>query len=197
MVLKKKWVIKPQEIRIEKMGEAHIDALEGFCSYEGELEDFLKEDALAQQKQHISVTYLWFKRKTHELIGYITLCPDCVKTKNLKEGLAKKIRDKGISYKSLPTLKIGRLCVSDTFLRKGVGTLMIQFAVHKAIDMNFNVGCRFLYLDAKRNKDNSRDVIHFYKKIGFELYKNRNGRETPMYLDLVPFIKMRESTNNQ
>jgi len=199
MVEFKKEAIIPQEIRIEKLNEAHSDAIDSFCSYEKELEDFLKEDALMQQNQHISATYLWFHRKTHQLIGYITLCPDCVKTKNLSKELSEKLKNKGVSYKSLPTLKIGRLCVHDIFLRKGIGKLMVQFALHKAINMNFNVGCRFLYLDAKRNKDKSKDVIHFYKKLKFEFYKNKdkNISLTPMYLDIAPFIKIKNSTNNQ
>jgi len=121
--------IKPEEIRIEKLGEVHLEKIKPFNSYEPELVDFLMEDALNQQKRKISVTYLWFKRDTDEFIGYITLSPDCVKLKRIDERLAQRFRDKGINYKSLPALKIGRLCVDDTFLRKGVGTLMIQFAI--------------------------------------------------------------------
>ena len=176
--------IKPEEIRIEKLGEVHLEKIKPFNSYEPELVDFLMEDALNQQKRKISVTYLWFKRDTDEFIGYITLSPDCVKLKRIDERLAQRFRDKGINYKSLPALKIGRLCVDDTFLRKGVGTLMIQFAIGIAKEICGHAGCRFLYLDAKRNPDKSKDVIHFYKNVGFELYKERDSKETPMYMDL-------------
>jgi len=111
--------IRPDELRVEKIGEPHRQVLETFQSYEPELLDFLKQDSLKQQERKISVTYLWFLRETNELVAYVTLCPDCVKLKNISEELSKTFRDKGINYKSLPALKIGRLCVSDKFLRRG------------------------------------------------------------------------------
>jgi len=189
MIFQKEGKIKPTELRIEKITAVHKNFLEKFQSYEKELEDFLKEDALEQQERNISVTYLWFLRESNELVAYITLSPDCIKLKNINQELSQKFRDKGINYRSLPALKIGRLCVDDKFLRKGIGTLLIQFTINKAYEMSKNVGCRFIYLDAKRNKDKSKDVIHFYKKMGFELYKDRNNKETPMYLDIYPLIK--------
>lgn len=190
----KKEKIKAEQLRIEKISESHKRYLDDFQSYESELMDFLKEDALNQQQRKISVTYLWFLRDTNELVAYITLCPDCIKLKGISEDLAKKFRDKGINYKSLPALKLGRLCVDEKYLRKGIGSLLIQFAIHLANEVGQKVGCRFLYLDAKRNSDSSKDAIHFYKQMGFEIYKSRDNKETPLYMDLFPFIK--ESTDN-
>ena len=46
-------------------------------------------------------------------------------------------------------------------------------------------GCRFITLDAKRNEKRELDSIHFYKKLGFEVLKERNKGTMPMYLDLV------------
>ncbi len=189
MLFKKSNKIKPEELRIEKIGEPHKQCMEKFQSYESELMEFLKEDALKQQERKISVTYLWFLRETNELVAYITLCPDCIKLKNIDENLAKTFRDKGINYKSLPALKIGRLCVTDNFLRRGIGTLLIQFTIKKAKEVSDNVGCRFLYLDAKRNRDSKKDVVHFYKAIGFNIYKHRDSCETPMYMDIFPYLR--------
>ena len=163
--------IKAEELRVEKLSEFHTEAIEKFQSYEPELVDFLLEDALNQQNRKISVTYLWFLRKSHELVSYITVSPDCVKLKNINPELSQKFRDKGINYRSLPALKIGRVCVDDRFLKKGIGSLMVQFAINIATQLSKQVGCRFLYLDAKRNQDNAKDVIHFYKRLGFEIYK--------------------------
>ena len=186
--MEKESKIKPEELRIEKISSVHEAVIKTFESYEPELSDFLKEDALEQQDRKISVTYLWFTRATNELVAYITICPDCVKLKNISEELAKNFRDKGINYKSLPSLKIGRVCVDNRFLRRGIGSLMIDFAINLAVKLSKEVGCRFLYLDAKRNEDSDKDAIHFYKKIGFEIYKYRDSKETPMYMDILPFI---------
>lgn len=50
--------IEPGEMVIEKINDTHN--LTNFNSYEPELVDFLVEDALKNQKQKLSVTFLWF-----------------------------------------------------------------------------------------------------------------------------------------
>ena len=175
--------INIRDIRIERMSEVHD--LVSFKSYEKELVSFLVEDALDNQKRQISVTYLWFL-KPDKLIGYITLLNDRI---NLEGNLKQAFRDKGILYKSLPALKIGRLCVDDKYLRRGLGTHFIDFSIKVAYDIYKNYsGCRFIVLDAKRNNEN--DPIHFYKKQGFKILKERKKGTTPMYLDLVDNIKL-------
>jgi len=174
--------IQPEGIVIEQIHEKHD--LKSFKSYERELMDFLIEDALDNQKKQISVTYLWFL-KTGELIGYITLLNDRI---NLEGNLKEFFRNKGVYYHSLPALKIGRLCVDDRYLKKGIGTLMINFSIKVAYQIYRRYsGCRFLVLDAKRN--NESDPIHFYKKLGFNILKERKKGTTPMYFDLVSNIK--------
>lgn len=176
--------IDVENIKIERLNEKH--SIADFQSYEQELVDFLVEDALENQKNRISVTYLWFL-KTGELIGYVTLLNDRI---NLEGDLKMLFRDKGILYRALPALKIGRLCVDDRYLRRGIGTLMTDFSIRMAFNIfNEYSGCRFIVLDAKRNKQ--KDSIHFYKKQGFKELKERHKGTTPMYLDLVSNVKFR------
>src|SRR3989344_7444989 len=174
--------IAAEDIKIERMNEKH-DIIK-FQSYEKELVDFLKEDALNNQKHKISVTYLWFL-KTGQLVGYVSLLNDRI---NLEGDLKESFRMKGIQYHSLPALKIGRLCVDDRFLLKGLGTMMVDFSIKIAFHIFDNYsGCRFVVLDAKRNPNN--DPIHFYKKLGFKELKQRKKGTTPMYFDLTNNIK--------
>jgi len=170
--------ISSEDINIQRISSRHD--LKDFQSYEKELVDFLIQDALENQTNKISVTYLWYL-KSGEFVGYVTLLNDRI---NLEGNLKDIFRGKGIQYHSLPALKIGRLCVDNRFLRRGVGTLMIEFAVKVAYKIfNECSGCRFLVLDAKRDIEN--DPIHFYKKIGFGILKERKKGTTPMYFDLV------------
>lgn len=170
--------IKPEEIEIELIDQHHQVNL--FQSYEKELVDFLREDALENQKQRLSVTFLWFNEG--KLVSYITILNDKI---NLEGDLKEFFREKGIHYKSLPALKIGRLCIDDRFLRRGIGKLMILSAIQIANEINKNKsGCRFITLDAKRNPNPKLDSIHFYKKMGFKALKERVKGTTPMYLDL-------------
>ena len=170
--------VEPSEIIIEKLEDKHD--LSSFQSYEKELVDFLVEDALNNQKQKLSVTFLWFY--DNKLVGYVTLLNDKI---NLEGDLKAFFREKDIHYKSLPALKIGRLCVHDNFQRRGLGKLMVLFAITQANEIcDRRSGCRFITLDAKRNEKRELDSIHFYKRLGFKILKERLKGTTPMYLDL-------------
>ena len=170
--------ILPGEIRIEKLNEKHDLSI--FHSYEKELVDFLHEDALNNQEQNLSITFLWFYKG--DFISYITLLTDKI---NLQGNLKRFFREKDIHYKSLPALKIGRVCVHNEYLKRGIGRLMILFSINTAKEIGENkAGCRFITLDAKRNIKKELDSIHFYKKLGFNVLKKRQKGTTPMYLDL-------------
>lgn len=178
--------ITSKDIRIERISSVHIEIIKSFKSYEKELIDFLNDDALDNQEKGISTTHLWFLKGTNYLIGYLTLLTDSL---NLTSPLKKEFREKGINYKSLPALKIGRVCVDDRFLKRGVGRLMIQFTINVIKETNKFSGCRFITVDAKRNEDKSKDSIHFYKKIGFKILREREKGTTPMYKDVSKILK--------
>ncbi|MBI2147838.1 GNAT family N-acetyltransferase [Candidatus Woesearchaeota archaeon] len=175
--------LKSEEIQIQIMNDQHDT--KSFSSYEQELVDFLREDALENQKQRLSVTFLWFYKGM--LVSYITLLNDRI---SLEGDLRAVFRKKGVQYHSLPALKIGRLCVDNRFLRKGVGTMMIDFSIIVAsrIFEKYS-GCRFIVVDAKRNPNTKLDSIQFYRKMGFNELKEQKKGATPMYFDLVNEIK--------
>ncbi len=174
--------ISAEQIQFERLKVDHD--VSNFESYEQELVDFLQEDALDNQKKQISVTYLCFLR-TDELIGYVTLSDDRIK---LEGGLRQRFLGKGIPYRALPALKIGRLCVDNKFIRRGVGTLIMAFATNVAENIFSDYsGCRFVVLDAKRNEEN--DVVRFYQRIGFKIIREKKKGNSPMYLDLVNNLK--------
>ncbi len=171
-----------------KLEELHIEIINptnnvgNFRSYERELVNFLIEDALDNQQKKISTTYLWFYKPNKELVGYLTVLADAI---NLEGELKEYFRQAGIFYRSLPALKIGRLCVSDDYLGRGIGTLMIEFIIILAEKIGKDVGLRFITTDAKRNQDPKRESTHFYKKFGFEILKQREKGALPMFKDLI------------
>ena len=104
---------------------------------------------------------------------------------NLESNLKEFFQDKGINYQSLPALKIGRICVDDRFLKRGLGKLMALTAIKIAQEMSkTRSGCRFITLDAKRNQDPVKDPLPFYEKIGFQKLLEKKIGPTSMYLDL-------------
>ena len=174
--------IRINEIEIEQINESHKEVISKFASYEKELVDFLVEDALNNQKKQMSITYLWFFNPKKELVAYVTALADGI---SLQGELKEHFRQQGILYKSLPALKIGRLCVCDEYLGRGIGTLMIEFILVLAQRISKDIGLRFITTDAKRNPDPRKDSVHFYKKFGFEVLKHREKGTMPMYKDLI------------
>ena len=166
--------IRPEEIKIEKLGKEHD--IKGFQCYEKELVKFLNEDALDNQDKRISMTYLWFLKETNEIIGYFTLLNDKI---NLEGNLKKYFNDKNIKYSNLPSLKIARLAVDNRFLRRGLGTLMIEYIVRRAKFISIKIaGCRFVTVDAKKNS------IPFYLKNEFKIFKEEKDTIF-MHLDVT------------
>ena len=157
--------IRTEEIRIEKLTKDHI--INDFQCYEEELVKCLQEDALDHQNKKISITYLWFLKEKNELIGYFTLLTDKI---NLEGDLKRYFSDKGVFYHSLPAIKIGRLAVDNRFLRRGIGSLMIEYIVRRAKLISTRIhGCRFITVDAKSTS------IPFYGKNRFKVF--REGKE--------------------
>ncbi len=162
-----------EEVEIEIIDEKYD--VTDFKSYELELIEFLIDDALDNQRKNISVTFLWFYQ--NKLVSYISLLTDRI---SLEGDLREYFRGEGIYYKTLPALKIGRLCVDDRFLRRGLGKLMVGFAVDKAKEITKNkAGCRFVTVDAKEGS------IDLYKKLGFEPLQEKSGTTLPLYLDIL------------
>jgi GNAT superfamily N-acetyltransferase len=161
------------DIRVEVIHEKHN--VKTFQSHEFDLVDFLQKNALDHRNKKFSVTFLWFYNSY--LVSYITLLTDRIR---LQGNLKLTFQEKGVYYPSLPALKIGRLCVHDTYQRKGLGTMMIYFAIEKAMEIvRDKAGCRFLTVDSKEN------AVGFYEYFGFRILKRKANGTVIMYLDLL------------
>ena len=197
------------ELRFEKLKDKFNSKINCFECYQSDLVDFLKEDALRAEAISISTTFLVFdnaqwehykktgKLDSLQLLGYITIMADSIR---LDGDLKAEFRKKGIEYKSLPAMKIGRLCIDDKYQKRHIGACMLAWAAYKVAYLNLNLACRFITLDAKRHADSKKDSFHFYKRFGFKALKKNNNLSdaqiskqqsgtTPMYLDLFQVIK--------
>ena len=193
------------ELEIEPISERHKNQLEVFETDNVELKQFLVEDALNNQEIGISHTYLWFykennltsfeafqdKFENNDLVAYITILADAIRVHGTH--LGQSFLDKGVNYKTLPALKVGRLCVHKNYARRGIGTLTTEFVMRKLIAINEDVGigCRFVIVDAKK------DAIHFYRKLGFEILKKREKGTIPMYYDMIDLLRYRRESKKE
>ena len=178
-----------QDIEIIPLSDVTKEFTKNFDCGIKDLNDFLFDDALRQQKESINVTYLWVSKESKDLLGYITLCNDSIHLFGEKKEEMKQI---GISYKALPALKICRMGVDKNYSNKRIGTKMIAFAVSIVLEINKMSGCRFLTLAAKNapNLPEEKRPIHFYQKVGFVVIKEKkqDASYVPMYEDLKPII---------
>ncbi len=178
-----------EDIELLRLSEVTVSFTENFDCGNKDLNDFIYDDALKQQKESVNVTYLWVSKKDKDLLGYITLCNDSIHLFGEKKDEMKKI---GISYKALPALKICRMAVNQKYIGKRIGTKMMAFCISIVLEINKMSGCRFLTLEAKNDPALSEEQkpIHFYRKLGFSVIKERKQDATyvPMYKDLKPLI---------
>ena len=173
--------IEPRNLRIEKLHPGHQHALSSFQTSTKELGDFLVEDALKNQDLALSATYLWFTKDTDILIAYITLLCDSLRIR--ETGLEKDFVAKGVFYKARPALKVGRLCVTDNFTHRGIGTQLMYFAMEAVLTLSQYAGCRFIVVDAKK------DVLPFYTNMEFQTLKDEEKETIPMYFDMFQLIE--------
>jgi len=123
--------------------------------WEADLNDFIKNDALADQHKKLSRTYL-FHDEAGDCAGFVTVLASAVKVK------ATGMTRSELRYTDVPALLIGRLAVQDKRKGQNVAPYMMAWVRRQA--RSLPVGCRFLALHVDR--ENQR-AIRFYEKQGF------------------------------
>jgi len=172
---------------IEKLNVAHrIGDFNGNNTNEYTL--FLKQDAMKHQESHISNTFVLVEMKNLAIAAYISLIADAV---TLQDEERARLFLPGISFETLPALKIAKLAVADESSRTycHLGSLMIDFSRNIADQCNERfIACRVLTVDADIEYDINLPL--FYEKNGFTaLHSKKYSKKTrtlPMWTDIYP-----------
>ena len=137
-----------------------------FRCVDKDLNDFLVDDAKEGIKELMSVTYLLVDSSANKTVAYYTLLNDKVaydpNNKSIWNRINRHIRNNK-RRRSYPSMKIGRLAVSEEYAGKGLGSEIIKLVKYTLIT-NPIAGCRFLTVDAYSQ------ATDFYKKNGFEYF---------------------------
>ncbi len=181
--------IPSEELRLEKLSERHRDILATFYAKDSDFRDFLIDDALKQQEDTISTTYLFFYNPENKLVGYITLLADRVNINGTD--LEPLFEKKGVDFKPLPALKIGKLCVHKDYEGRKVGSEMIFFAMKQLVDFSNRAGFRFLIVNAKATAKG------FYERLNFKILKPVAGETQPMYFDMIKTIRYKRQKEEE
>jgi hypothetical protein len=149
-----------------------------------EYAEYLKEDALRSQVDHVAKTWLLCEMESGEIAAYMSLVADGVRLSVAEKGL----HHLDYPFKTIPAMKVAKLAVSEQARKKykGLGSLMLYKASQIAWDCNDAFfAARFLTVDADVEQDEG--VLAFYTKNGFapnaEL-TNKKRKTISMRLDL-------------
>ena len=103
--------IKFEKIDIKILSE-NIDLNEFDCGNR-DLNEFLIEDAIIQQKEMLNTTHIFIYEK--KIIGFVTISMDNIDMNHLDKKYQTIYENKGISYKTIPAAKIGRLAIAKNY----------------------------------------------------------------------------------
>jgi ribosomal protein S18 acetylase RimI-like enzyme len=139
-----------------------------------EYTEYLTQDALRSQKDHVALTWLLREKSTGEIAAYMSLIADAIKL-SVSE---KELHLLSYPFKTIPAMKIAKLAVSSSYQKgyKGIGSFMISSAITFAQKCNENYfACRFLTVDA--DIEHNESVLAFYQKNGFLVNDEMNNKK--------------------
>jgi GNAT superfamily N-acetyltransferase len=122
--------ITPEDIDLEKLSSTPP---EEFDCDGAEQNEFFKNHALKDQQSNVSVTYVAIVDKT--VAGFVALTMDEIP-------LYAHERPQDCRFGYLPALKLAQLGVDKKFAKRGLGKILVAFAVTTARELSEIVGCR-------------------------------------------------------
>ncbi|MBQ6732689.1 MAG: GNAT family N-acetyltransferase [Paludibacteraceae bacterium] len=166
-----------------------LDIPEFSCS-DTDLNNFIHDDAKPYLKELMAVTYLFVDKRANKTGAYFSLLNDKISYRPSEKSNWNKLNRKVVNRKrrkSYPSVKLGRLAVSNDYSGNGVGSDILNFIKHAFTHGN-RTGCRFITVDAYSS------AVGFYKKNGFEFFTDKDSGEYTrlMYFDLKP---LKENAN--
>jgi hypothetical protein len=89
-------------------------------------------------------------------------------------------------YAAYPAVKIGRFGVRLEYQKQRLGSLFLYMLKTLMLESN-RTGCRFITIDARRDKKNKINTTDFYAHNGFSLLpcRPKTSHSVPMYFDLL------------
>jgi hypothetical protein len=159
-------------------------ALSGFSCPVDEYNEYLYNDALRSQDDHIARTWPLRERASGKIAAYMSLIMDSIKLSFTE----KELHNLNYPFKTIPAMKIAKLAVDVTSAAqyKGIGSYMIEAAKGKALFCNEDCcAARFLTVDADIEHD--KGVLTINKKNGFipnAENKNKNRKKISMGKEL-------------
>jgi predicted GNAT family N-acyltransferase len=158
-------------------------SIKPFDCNDGDLNDFLFNDAKNYFKELLAVTHIIEDRDNATTIAFFSMFNDKISLKDTSNNIWNRLRKEIPNPKRLssyPAVKLGRLGVSNEYKGNGFGKMILDYLKVHFVTNN-RTGCRFLTVDAYAGS------LKFYEKQGFIYFSNTDiGKDTrQMYYDLA------------
>ena len=156
-----------------------------FNCKDNDLNAFLMDDAKNYLAELMAVTYLFVDSENKKTVAYFSLLNDKVsydpEERNIWNRINRRVSNRK-RRKSYPSVKIGRLAVSQDYEGLGIGREILNFIKHAFTHGN-RTGCRFITVDAYA------DATPFYQKNVFDFFTKKDKEDDTrlMIFDLKPF----------
>jgi hypothetical protein len=156
---------------LTKAIELKLDLARFRCE-KNEFNDYFHNTALKDHNGNLGRVWIFTtgKRKKR-VIGFVT-----VAMSQLSKQEHKKLSDM-THHKHVPALLLGQMVRDIDFHGRGLGSLMKDWVIARAIDHSKHIGCRLVILHSVDDK------IDTYKKWGFVQVDSKKNKNT-MFVDL-------------
>lgn len=154
-----------------------------------DMDKFLKEEALIEQERNLNVTYLFIDSDEQKIVGYVSLCNDCIKLD------VEEKEESDFPYLSIPALKIARLAVDNNYKGNKIGSLLIEFSFSIANKIMPLSGLVFVTLDCYKHR------VSYYENQGFviNIYQPSQSHDSPisMRMSVQDYLDKSEENTNE
>lgn len=136
---------------VELNGDHEIS---GFDCGVPELDSWLRDSALRNQKENTSRTFVLAD-------GENVVALYCLAAANIEREFLPSSKQRN-SPRDVPLISLGRLAVATEFQGLGIGALLLRDAIARSLAATEHVAAKFMRVDAK-----DREVAKFYERFGF------------------------------
>lgn len=147
------------DLQVTPLGPHHDRA--AFTCGEATLDRYLHEQASQDRKRSLARCYVLTRAsEPARIVGYYTLSAHSLRLHDLPEDAAR-----GIPYRDVPGVLIGRLALDVREQGRGLGERLLAAAVEHCARLESELGLRVIVVDAL-----SEGAARFYERFGFQRF---------------------------
>ncbi|MBO5434572.1 hypothetical protein J6A31_01960 [bacterium] len=151
------------KFKVQEIDETHI--IKDFDCGLDSVNHFLKTEALQNNKDLLSKTYVVTQDRQKNVIAYITICPHILSNNEINYVINRKY-----SYKA-PAILIAQLGVDKNFKGYNIGKSLICMCFEEIVKVSKYLNFFAVIVDAANN-----DLIPYYEHQGFKSFRENKKR---------------------